>query len=383
MLRFILLSLALTQAYPQVEVIKLSSLYKKDKYTEGRLSHGGVAITPTKVYLAGRGQVVIQERNGKDNSAVIDLKLKYSRYLSFGSIQVEGDILTLSYLGVDGMRYLCRANQGGSIIAGPVSRHGSTDRIMKTNRSHTVVSGLYRPMYATYLDRYDDESGVGPTAESIRKFKELYETTNAFFLSFYNDSLVLVDSAAILPLKGEAASAFKDLYLSTPLDVDKEGNMLFINHLDGYTIEMVKSKSGELEKIPIWNEEFRPLPLEMSQNQAEELKSTDQSYSTVYALYSDSTHTLVSFYQNSSERGPMKGPYYIDIISKAGEIKKSLISSYPVITKDQNDKIFFSVVRARGWLKGNDHYLVGLTIDEIIGGRAEKEIIDRAIEQFK
>lgn len=382
MKRFILILLWLSLGLSQVEVIKVFSNYTKTLYSELALSNGTSAIDDSLVYLAGEGAIYIQSRELQHETERLQIDIKNSKYFAISSILQKEDNYVIYYLGVDGMYRLCKVNIGGSVLNGPIIKHGLGGRIMTTKSGLILQAGLYRPLYATYLDLYDDESGSGPTELSKRKFKELYKASDAFFLSFYDESLTLVDSAANLPLKGEAAKAFESLYLSTPLDMDENGTIYFINHIDGYTINVVNPASKKEKKHDLWNEAFRPIPIDMTKEQAKTINSKSGYYSRAYALYTDNTYILTSFVQNSAASKPPAGPYYIDIMNMAGEQLTSMVSTYPVVTEDHESKVFFAVSRDGGWLEADELYLVGMTIQNILDGAAKKESIDKAIDQF-
>ena len=381
--KLIIVLLCFGFAWAQHDVIKISQKYTGSHYTGLALSNGGVYLDESNVYLIGKGAVFVQPKLYPDRIEKIDINLKYSKYFLFNSILHDQGRLIALYLGIDGRYYLCSINMGGSDVLGPVSKHGVRGRMIRTKRGQYLQAGRYRPLYAKYLDLYDDESGTGPTELAISKFKELYEISDAFLLSFYNDSLDLVDSAAVIPLKGEAAEAYEALYFSTPMDVDSSDNIYYVSHLDGYAMNRIDSHRNRNKVYPLWNENFRPIPRSMTKDEAEALNSESGMYSRVYALYADNKYILTSFVQNNATQKPTTGPYHIDIMTILGEQVFSIVSNHPVVTKSPTDKIYFAVTVKGGWLEGDQLYLVGMRIKDVLNGLAEEHLIKAAIHRFE
>lgn len=373
---------AVVSVFGQPEVIRVSDIYNASKYVSTLLMDGGLAVDDQFVYLASEGGVYKQEKLSPKNAHLLQFDIKHKELFKPYSFMMEKDKLTVFFFAPNGRYYLCTTDMNGSFISGPISRNSGDGKIIRAQDGELVVAGLYRPQYVPYLDKYDDESGFQPTELSKRMFKQLYETSSAFFVSFYDDSLNLVDSLNVLSLKGEHARAYENLFLPTPMDIDDKGNVLIIDHVDGYDIKIINPETREETRITIWNEHFNPIPIELNTAVNEALKSKSGSYSKTYALYVTQGHILTSFYQNSSGRGPIDGPYHLDVITRSGAHKLSSVVNYPAVAKGPSDKIFFLIVRDGGWLGKDEIYLVGMTIPEIINGMARKEVIDAAIDSF-
>jgi len=369
--------------FSQYEVLEISNEFTPTLYSEIALSGGRCVIGDSAIYLAGEGAVFIQQKGRPDENVWLNLDLKHNKYYSIASLLYDNNKLRLFFRGLDGMYYLCTVDMDGTIVRGPVRKHGKRGHLKKTNDDLLLHAGLYRPLYATYLDLYDDESGPGPTDQSKRMFRELYRSSDAFFLWFYDDSLQRVDSAAVLPLKGEEAEAYERLYFSTPMDIDASGNVYFIDHIDGYTVKRLDPGTQKIDQFSLWNKNYNPIPIRMNKDESRALDSKSGSYSRAYALHSDDTHILTSFVQNNASRDPNKGPYHIDVMTVSGKQLLTMTSDYPVVSEDSMGRVFFAVLREGGWFKASELFLVGMTIQDVLNGAAEQKKVDEAINHFK
>ena len=78
----------------------------------------------------------------------------------------------------------------------------------------------------------------------------------------------------------------------------------------------------------------------------------------------------------------MSAPFFYNITTTEGKVIYSSTLDYPVIGEDTGNKIFLFVKKSGGWLAADEHYLVGLTLDDLKQGQGEKKQIDRAIENY-
>jgi hypothetical protein len=367
--------------YSQHEVIKISENYTDIQYAGLGMSNGGSAMDEANIYLIARGRIFVQSRSEHNNTAWVIPKINNAKHILFSSICVDEKRLYLFYLGVDGMHYLCSLNKAGADLKGPVNRHGRRGRIMAVENG-IVVSGLYRPLLAKYLKQYDDEGGSGPTEAATMKAEELFNESDAYFLSVYDESFQLRGSTIPLTKKGEAAKAHEELWMPCPIDIDEAGDIYLITHLDGYSITRLDALLNIQVEIPLWNENFRPTPKHFTAEEGRSLNATPGSISRVHTLFVNEEWMLTSFYQNPNWRKLDVKNYFLDIFNKKGVIQYRMNSQYPAVLEDQSGKVFFAVVRDGGWFSKKEIYLVGLTIPDIMSGRAEPVYIDEAIERY-
>lgn len=293
---------------------------------------------------------------------------------------VTENTFVLLFLGPDGRDYIYKINRYDAGTMGPVQKHGVSGSIAALP-GMAVVSGLYRPPFASYLDKYDNNKIGGQTPESTKKFKELYEVTSAFFLSFFDTNLTLVDSANILQRRGENAKAFERLYLASPMAVTGDGVIYQIDNEQGYVIETYIPPYKKAQEIRIDNAAFKAVPKTLTMKTTNDLRSTRQSLTEAYAVFVKGDYIVTSFCYRPAGRDPLEPPYYYDIIQKDGEHWLSGKTEYPLIC-DDGEKIFLLVERD-SWFGNKEIFLVGLTIEDFFDGQAETQKIEAAIEAYK
>ena len=54
-----------------------------------------------------------------------------------------------------------------------------------------------------------------------------------------------------------------------------------------------------------------------------------------------------------------------------------------VLCEDEKDKVFLYVKKNGGWFEEDQIYLVGLTIEDFLQGKAKKEVVDKLISEYR
>lgn len=365
------------------EIIKVTAEQKwPTEYLLYRFSDGSAFLDNENLYIGGKGEITVQSRAASSKTDKIKLPVEHHEHLSYSKILIEKGVLTTFFHAPNGFNYICSYNLGTGQVAGPVRKHRFGGRILRTANGKLAVAGLYRPLYEIYLDRYDDESLGYQTDLSKKMFKELYQASEAFSVTIYDDNLTRVDSAAILKRNCEDAEAFELLQLMAPMDIS-DNDIYILEHSEGYVVSVYDSSLVKANSLKIDNDQFLRVPLNLTQKAAQSMRRKERTHSKVYALFVQNQFILCSFFQNREVGKGVIPPFYLDIIDKKGKQILSTQFQYPVVMEDDLDKVFFLVVREGGWFEPDVVYLVGMTVEDILSGEAEKPAIDEAIDRFE
>lgn len=373
-------------AFAEIEVIKINADISEisKKYYLTSFKNGGIVIDKDNIYIPDNNIIFIQSRKNKNENTRVEITIHGESTFHIYKLLISKEKYVMLSLFPDGQFYLHSSKRNSNEELGLISKHGGLGRIIELKNGDILVSGIYRPMYSRYLKKYDNNSMSGLSLEAKRKFDELFKEHEAFSITVYNQELVIIDSANTIKRHGENAREFEGLFLDEPLDVSESGEIYLIDSDQGYVIEKYTSDYDHKEDIKIENQEFTPIPRNLTEDKARETREKKNTYSQVNALYIKGQYMITSFNRAPNMREAPRPPYYYDITNLTG---RSVIQSgeldYPIICEDDGEKVFLFVFRNGGWLGEDEMYLVGLSVEDILAGKAEKETIDRAILRYK
>lgn len=378
----ILIVLMNINAQEVIEITGELSEYTQ-KYIWPSLANGGVIVKEGKIYIPTENEIYIQSRSSAEQSAKISIDLDKHNNFTLHELLIQNESIFVNLLYTNGMFYIYRKDLREDDGCKIILKHGYPDRMVGMPRGRLLSTGFYRPEYSTYLEKYDDETVRGGTELSRRMFNELYEKHPAFSLALYDSSLSLVDSANVLERTGENARAFESLFVKHPIDLLERGVVAIIDNSEGYTIELYDRDLKLLRKISLANSEFKRIPDNLTLKSASTLKQEGGKHSIAYALYVKRGKIITSFYHAAKTRERPKAPYFYDITSLDGERIASGTLDFPIVSEDDKDKVFLFVRKPGGWFEDDGLYLVGVTLEDIISGKAEKSKIEAAIAKHE
>lgn len=378
----ILLALVSSVMSSEIEVVRISSdlnAHTKTYFWPAK-TQGGIYIDDSEISIADGNKIYIQRRgsthhkwisvkvNNKDDFKIYGILKAYNKYY-------------LNSIWGNGRFYLSVHDMTGVNTSPLVSKHGSPGRMFSFKKDHVLVSGNIRLGYAKALDKYDTNSTFDNNINR-EKLVELYRTSRSFTLSVYTKNLKLTDSLNVIEREGVDGELYDRLWPSQGVDIDDSENIYLVDNDQGYVIEKYSSPYSCAKEVEVENRMYKPIPKNLTPHMMTELQQKPGTYSMVYALYVKGGYLLTCFYQNSTGRELPSGPFGYDVTTLEGQAVLSGSLHYPVIAEDTGNKVFLYVARPGSWFKQEEMYLIGLTLDDIANGLAEREAIDRAIERY-
>lgn len=348
------------------------------------LRNGSITINEQEIIIPDESNLFIQNRLAPYDYTNINLK-RHKRD-SFTVYQVTANKTLFAYgvLGDDGRHYLFERKRKTGEVQGPVLRHGTTlDRMFLFEDNKLVVTGAYRPELIQYLEKYRGDSLEEQRRNRKAKFDGLYINHKAYTLSVYDKSLTEIDSGNVLDRTGDNALAFQGLFLTHAVDINKDEVLYLIDNDQGYVVEKYTGLTKFASSFEIKNPRFKKLSDVLTLEDLKELRSKDRAYSVAYALYLKDNYLFTCFFQAPIRSEQTKPPYYYDISTEKGELLYSGKLEYPILCEDDGDKIFVYVKHEGGWFEDDEHYLVGVTVQDFLKGQVNKASIDASITGFR
>ena len=379
-----ILALTIGVCYGTPEVIKVTGNLSEStqEYIWPSMANGGVVINEEKIYIPNGSKIYVQSRMEHEQWSELPINLDNHNDFTIRELLINEDAIYINLIYTDGRFYIYKHDMKTDKQLKPVLKHGFPDRMLTLQNGHILLTGFYRPAYAVYLEKYDDETQRGGTDLSRRMFKELYEKHTAFSLSRYDHKLSFIDSANFLSRSGEDARAFEDLFVKHPIDLTEAGQIAIIDNSEGYTVELFDQSLNKVRQISIVNKNFKKIPHMDSRDDARQLRSETGLYSVAYALYVKGDLIITTFYGGTKMRDLPQPPYYYDVTSLDGRAVATGRLGYPIISEGNDDKVFLLVKMDGGWFEEDSLYLVGLTIPEIIAGMANKKQVESYIDAY-
>ena len=372
-------------SFGQFEVIKISEELSGE--TRDRLWHvfksGAIIIGRTEVIIPDKSNLFLQRRSDCSDYTTIDLRRHKSDSFTVYKVTANRDLYAYSVLGGDGHRYLFERKKKTGEIQGPELRHGKGgDRLFLLENNNLVATGSYRPELMGFLDRYKKGSIEEQRRNTKEKFDPLYQNHKAYTISVYDENMMEIDSGNVIDRTGDNARAYEGLFLTLAVDLAQDGVLYLIDNDQGYVVEKYTNITKLDSSFELKNSNFKKIPKYMTMEDLQDLRSKDRAYSVPYALYEKDGLLITCFFQAPVYYEAIKPPYYYDVSTITGEQLHSGVLEYPVLCEDDGDKVFFYVRRAGGWFEDDLHFLVGVTTDELINGKASKMNIDKSIESY-
>lgn len=373
-------------AFSQLEVIPIvEGLSEK---TRDRLwpalKDGTIIINSTEIIIPDQNSLFLQSRSTPYDYTKIDLRRDKTDYFKVYQIAANKEWFAYLVLSSEGRFYLFKRKRKTKEIQGSVLRQStSLDRIFLLENNNLVATGLYRPALVGFLNRYMKGSIEEQWKNAKEKYDPLYQNHKAYTISVYDNQFTEIDSGNVIHRTGDNARAYEGLFLTLAVDITQDDILYLIDNDQGYVVEKYTDFTTLDSTFEIKNKNFKKRPTVMTLENEAELKSKDRAYSVPYALYEKAGYLITCFLHAPKHYDPVKPPYYYDVSTVRGELLHSGVLEYPIITEDDGDKVFFYVKQAGGWFEDDLHFLVGVTTDELINGKAIKMNIDKSIEIFK
>jgi len=368
----------------EIEIIPVNSQLNQRtyKYFWPILANGGIYIDSSNIYIADQNRILILDRDNISSRTNYDFKIHGSTDFLIKELTVTKQYYYFTLYLPDGRNYLYKTNRMKNLKYGPVLKHGNCDRMLILPNDVLLASGPYRPGYAHFLDLNDDEENMMNEGTIQDLLYSFYEDNKSFTVAYYDSTLKLIDSLNILSLTGQAALAFDRLYTHHPIDISKSGDIYLIDNSNGYTIKHFARSSIACNILNIQDPSFLALPESLTVKSLSQIRYVYRSFTQAYMLYIRENYIISSFYYNPEGFDDPKPPYYYDILDLKGNIISSGQLEYPVIAEDQANKVFLFIRLDDGWYKKDKLFLVGLTMNDFITGKATKNYIDKAISQW-
>ena len=370
----------------QFEIIPISESIstKTAKQLWPVFNNGSIMVTDHELIIPDESSLFVQERNPPYSNTKINLKRHKKDYFTTYQVVANKQLFAYSVLGSDGRFYLFEKRRNTGEVKGPILRHGMfSERLFLLKDDKLVATGAHRPELISYLDRHRR----GPIEEQRKnnkeKFDGLYLNHKAYTLSVYDKQLTEIDSGNVLNRIGDNARAYEGSYIAHPVDITDDGVLYLIDSDQGYVIEKYKNVTEYDSSFKVKNDNFRPLPSLMTLTDMEALRKRDRAYSVPYALYHKKGYLISCFFQAPVRHDPVVPPYYLDISTDQGELMYSGKYEYPILCEDEGEKLFAYVVIPGGWFEDDEHYLVGINVQQFLNGQVNKASIDACIADFR
>ena len=385
MIKILILLILVVLTFGQTEVIKVPDDLSGEVKTRlwPSFNNGSIYIDSSVVIYPNGTELLIQKRKSKSTYTKINLKRYSKDRFTVSQVVANKELYAYSVFGGDGRVYLFQMRKKTGEIQGPEIRHGmSSERLFFMGDGSLVATGIYRPQLVDYVNRYRKDSIAEQKRNNKEKFDNLYLDHKAYTISLYDKQLSEFDSGNVIERIGDDARAYEMLFPAHPCDMKDNDILYLIDNDQGYVIEKYTRIKKLDSKIQISNPDFRSIPQEMTYREGVMLRNENRQYSIAYCLYLKEGHILTGFYQAPVMYESIKPPYYYDVVGEDGSTIKSDSLDYPFITEDDGDKIFIYVKEAGGWFQDDDHYLVGVTVQELLDGRITNAWVEAQIQSF-
>jgi len=369
--------------YGNIEIIELSEELSKSviKKRWTSLASGGLYLDSLSLYLSDENLIYIQSRDKHSGVKVLHVSMNGSEAFKVIRILPTRTSFYLTLFMGNGRLYLSHVEREGLTTKRVIEKHGYAGKMSWFNE-RVYVGGLYWPEYAGYLDKFKAQSGNKISEMNRRSYEELFKTKGGFTLTVYDNALARVDSVNEISRTGEDAHGFMLLYVPQPYDINTEGDIFLIDNEKGYVVKRYRTNQGVVSEFKIENQNYMRLPEILTNTSAKQLKVSDKGYSVAYGLYEKQDFILSCFYQSSPPPTVPEPPFYYDVSTKTGELVKNGVLPYPIVGEDEKEKVFFYKKIEGGWFGRDRVFLIGMTISDIIDGKATIANIDAAVIKY-
>jgi len=345
---------------------------------------GAISINDNEIIYPDQGFLTIQSRQNPLRTAKISLKHKGKDFFTAYQVAANARLLFYTVVGQDGRFYLFQRDRATEQIIHAQSRHGvSAERLFLINDSLSIATGAYRPELIGYLEKYNKDSIQEQRRNRKEKFDPLYLNHKAYSISVYDKKLKEVKRGNVINRIGDDARAYEGLYITHPVDTNSKNELYLIDNDQGYVVEKYVDFVDFNNSFEIQNPHFKKLPVKLTLEDMHEMWESESRYSVPYALYVKGDQMLTAFFQAPIRHGDVKPPYYYDLCTLSGEHLSSGELPYPFLCEDENEKLFLYVKKEGGWFEDDTHYLVGVTMADLISGKVEKSTVDLSIQKYE
>ncbi|NQT62807.1 MAG: hypothetical protein HQ556_07620 [Candidatus Marinimicrobia bacterium] len=373
-------------AFGQFEVISISEGLSEQAIERlWPVNKGGaIVVNDKEVIIPDGSSLFLQSRSAPFDYTRIDLRRHKRDAIKIYEVTVNNEFYAFSVLGGDNFVYLFKRERNSGEVQGPILRHGKgADRLFLLSNNHLVATGSYRSALLNYLDRYMRGSLEEQRRNTKEKYDPLYKKHKAYTISVYDKDLTEIDSGNVIDRIGDNARAYEGLYLTLAVDMTADENLFLIDNDQGYVVEKYTNVTKPDTSFEIKNSNFKKLPDVMTLKYMHELRDKDGAYSVPYALYEKDGYLITCFFQAPVYRKPVNPPYYYDVSTVKGEVLHSGVLEYPFLCEDDGGKAFLYVKREGGWFEDDMHFLVGVTVQDLLAGQVTEATIDASVESLE
>jgi len=372
--------------FSQFEVIEVSGGLSET--TADRLwpvfKSGAITIRENEIIIPDGSSLYIQSRFTPFEYTTINLKRNKDDHFTVYDATANEELFAYAVVAGDGHYYLFERKRKTGDIQGPEMRHGLTvDRMFILPNNELLVTSIYRPQLKDFVRKYRKGSLSEQRKNSKEKFDPLYENYKAYTLSVYDEGLAEYKTGNVIERVGDNARAFEGLYQTHPVDTAAGGVVYLIDNDQGYVVEKYTGVTEFASSFEIRNPKYKKLPAVLTLEKMLKLRSSANLFSVPYALYHKHGHIISGFFQAPVRFDPVIPPYYFDISTVNGELVYTGQLEYPFLCEDSGEKVFLYVKKEGGWFEDDEHFLVGVTIQDILNGTVSKTTIDENIDSFR
>ena len=341
----------------------------------------GIVVTEDKVFIAHDDALYVQSRSNKHEHELINLKQYDKQNIKVKSIYIQKESLLYQARVENELLYntykYCFKN---GLWDGPIRRPLNPGKLHDIGEGKLAMSGNMRPGQLLEYAHYALLNRDGKWDEIEIQQQTFYKTAQTYFMSIYDTSFTLVDTFDRIDRQGEDIRYFERLYMAYPFDLDNDKTIYLVDNSDGYQLEKWSAPYSDHQRFKLENSAFKPIPYNLSEAMFNELKTKSAAYSTVYVVYVCGGDILSGFYQAPVYQTPVLGPYYFDITSLEGHQEASGEMDYPIVAKDDTDRLFVYAVLPGGWFSHDRLFLVGLTVQDLVDGKAKKIYLESKLK---
>ena len=376
-------ALCFSLTFGAIEIVELTESVDPDvRYRRWTgMASGGLYVDSLYVYMCDENKLNVISRRNPNNVQLKDLELDGSRnFKLLGMLPTKESYYFTLYPG-DGRFYFLQISRFDLSVQNFFEKHANPNRMLFYD-GRIYASALYWPGTSNYLNKYGFRKDHNVTDDDQNMFYKLYEDQRGFTITVYDKNASMVDSLNMNVRRGEDAAGFYSLYMTQPFDISKDGEIFIMDSERGYILERYGSDHKHISDTKISNSFYKAVPQELNRESPKTLRKNEGSYSDTYAVYEKGEYVIVGFYPSAVPPNIPKGPFYFDVIKKDGVHIFSGMTSCPFVGEDEKNLIFFYKKVEGGWFEDDRVFLVGMTIDDILSGKASDTSIDNAISRY-
>jgi hypothetical protein len=357
-----------------------------DDYKYGFWHHartGGVVVYKNKIYTVHENKLVAQHLFNKEKVFEVNVALKKnSSYFANSVIVADEHAYVCGYYKQEALYPLCKINLTDNKIVNIHRRSMQPGMIAPLPEGRIAMAAPYRPNQLRYTFEMLKLTMAGDYDGRDKLTENYYKDVATYALTIFDDQLNVLDTLGSIDRTGHNLRYFERSYSRTPLFVSNDNKIYVCTNDKGYAIDVYDSDLVNKRQIAIHNPSFKKIADDITHEVWDEIKAKDGVYSSVYYLWSQGDLLLSSFFVAPKYFDPISPPYYYDITDKNGDIVSSWQSDHPMLVHGENNESFFYVEQEGGWFESNRHFIVGLTMQELLDGQGKTKALETIVKGY-